>query len=511
MKKWLFTALAGLLLSAQAFALEPGWQSVDVNGDGKPETVAVTNLADIAFDDKGEAVGWFEKIVKGTDYNKDYRNKGSLIQLGVPSLVIPLSGTAQTQKPVTSSNVQTDNTILTATFAYTQGGAKVEKKYTISGRRLTIELETRVSGVNTYQLEFLGLGADPRARTKALESGAQEPITAGEVKRSVYASMQCCTSIINPNGQAVVVRPQQPVPAQVGSKQVQRTRDNNKETLEVSQILLTLPGNTLSKLEIYGGFDELVRLDQEKFASLPGLFQPNIFGQLSLGLIRFLEAIRGVVGSWGLAIIALTLLIRAMITPLLMQQYRSGAEMQALQPFLVEVREKHKGDPQKIQEETMKVYQANGVNPVSGCLPALIQMPVLLVLWRVFSNYEFDQGFLWIRDLSLPDQWYILPVLYVISGAISTWLSTRKTPEMFRQTMIIQFVFAYIYLSFPAGVTLYGVVGGLLGAAQQWIITQRVEKAVAAKAAAKGIVMPSSGTKSDTKNKTINTKAKKSS
>jgi YidC/Oxa1 family membrane protein insertase len=368
-----------------------------------------------------------------------------------------------------------------------------------------------VNGASTYQLEFLGLGADPRAPTKAFETGAQQPITAGEVKRAVYASMQCCTSIINPNGQAIVVRPATPVPAKVGSKQVQRTRDNNQETLEVSQILLTLPGNTVNKLEIYGGFNELVRLDQEKFASLPGLFEPNIFGQLSLGLIRFLEAIRGVVGSWGLAIIALTLLIRVLITPLLMQQYRSGAEMQALQPFLADIREKHKGDPQKIQEETMKVYTANGVNPVSGCLPALIQMPVLLVLWRVFSNYEFDQGFLWIKDLSLPDQWYILPVLYVISGAISTWLATRKTPEMFRQSMIIQVVFAYIYLSFPAGVTLYGVVGGLLGAAQQWVITQQVERQVAAKAAAKGIIPPSVDTKKDEKSKTINTKAKKSS
>jgi YidC/Oxa1 family membrane protein insertase len=188
-----------------------------------------------------------------------------------------------------------------------------------------------------------------------------------------------------------------------------------------------------------------------------------------------------VVGSWGLAIVALTLLIRVLITPLLMQQYRSGAEMQALQPFLADIREKHKGDPQKMQEETAKVYAANGVNPVSGCLPALIQMPVLLVLWRVFSNYEFDQGFLWIKDLSLPDQWYVLPVLYLASSVLATWLSTRKTPDMFRQSLIIQVVFAYIYLSFPSGVTLYGVLGGFVGVLQQWIITRSVEKKISAK------------------------------
>jgi YidC/Oxa1 family membrane protein insertase len=134
MKKWLFTALVGFMLSVQALALEPSWQTVDVTGDGKPETVAVTNLADIAFDDKGEVVGWYEKIVKGTDFNKDYRNKGSLTQVGVPSVVIPLPGTAQTQKPVTSSEVQNNNTVLTATFTYTQGSASVEKKYVINAR-----------------------------------------------------------------------------------------------------------------------------------------------------------------------------------------------------------------------------------------------------------------------------------------------------------------------------------------------------------------------------------------
>jgi YidC/Oxa1 family membrane protein insertase len=511
MRKLFFAALAALLFATPAFALEAQWTSLDVNKDGSLETLAITNVADIAFNDQGQIIGWYEKLYKGTDYKSNYDGKPNLIPAGVKTSTIPLTGTIKSEKPVTSLEKTADGggAFLTGIFKYTQGTAIVEKKYIINSRRLTLQLETKVSGVPNYQLEFIGLGGDARAAAKALETGATEPISAGEVKQAVYASLQCCTSILNPNGQALVVRPETPVPAKVGTRQVERLVNNNKENLEISSISLTLPSDKVTKFAIYGGFNELVRLHQEKHDTLPGLFQPNIFGQLSLFLIAVFEAVKSVVGDWGLAIIILTIIIRLLITPLLMQQYRSSAEMQALQPFLVELKEKYKEDPQKLQEETMKIYQQNGINPVAGCLPAFAQMPVFLVLWKIFSNYEFDQGFLWLPDLGLPDPFYILPVLYLASSVLATWLSTRKTPDMFRQTMIIQFVFAFIYLSFPSGVTMYGVIGGFIGAFQQWMMLQRVEKQVAVKAAEINAKNAAADKPSSNKPvKTINAKAK---
>ncbi len=511
MRKILFAALAALFLATPAFATtNPEWLSVDVNQDGSMETVAVTNLSDIAFNSQGEIIGWYEKLYKGTNYNKQYQGKPNLLQNGVHNSVIPLNGTVKAEKPETSvEKVADGGAFLTGIFKYTQGGATVEKKYIINSRRLTVQLETKVSGVKDYQLEFFGLGGDARASVKALEQGSTQPIVAGEVKNAVYASLQCCTSLINPNGQAIVIRPSQPIPAKVGTRQVERIVNNAKEKIEMSSIALTLPGEAVSKFAVYGGFNELVRLNQEKFYELPGLFQPNIFGQLSLLLISVFEAVKNVVGNWGIAIIILTIIIRMLITPLLMQQYRSSAEMQALQPFLVEIKEKYKEDPQKLQEETMKIYQQNGINPVAGCLPAFAQMPVFLVLWKIFSNYEFDQGFLWLPDLALPDPFYILPVFYLASGVLSTWLSTRKTPEMFRQMMIIQFVFAFIYLSFPSGVTMYGVIGGFIGCFQQWIMLQQVEKQVEKRAAEISAKNESAkGSTSSKPVKTINAKAK---
>jgi YidC/Oxa1 family membrane protein insertase len=485
-KPKLLTALMALLLSSAAFgtsalaSVQAQWITADVNKDGKPETVAVTNLQDIAFNERGEIVGWYDKIAKGTDFRGDYNNKSSLTLAGLPSAVIPLTGAVTTKLPVTSTDPKSE--VSTATFAYSQGGASIEKKYTIYPRKLLVNLELNVSGVQSYTLEWRGLGGSAKTTTKLLPVGATAPLEIGEAKSAQYIALQCCNSFLGAPGQAFLVKPQtgSSFGAKLETKALERTTDKGKETLEVSLATLTLPGG-VSKLDVYGGYNELVRINQEGFYGFPGVFEPNVFGQLSLLIVRFLEFLHGLVGNWGLTIILLTVLVRAAMIPLLQTQYRSMAEMQVIQPLIKELQVKYKEDPQKQQQETMKLYKEHGVNPFGGCLPVLLQMPVYLVLWRVFSNYEFGESFLWLKDLSLPDGFYILPVLYLGTSMLQLWLSTRANPEMFRQQIIIQFIFAYVFLTFPAGVTMYGVLGNLIGVAQQYLITKRTEAFMAAK------------------------------
>ncbi len=475
-------ALFALCWSTALASVQPGWATVDINKDGKPEQVAVTNLQDIAFNDRGEVVGWYEKLQKGTDFKADYGNKASFSLTGIPSAAVVLPGTAATATPpVTRIDPKTE--VLTAVFKYSQGDATIEKTYTIQPRKLTVTLQLNVSGVSNYSLEWRGLGGNPKADARALEAGATQPLlNSGEVKNAQYASLQCCNSFIGGQGQAFIISPQ--AGSRFGTKletrTLVRTTDKGTENLETSVLSLTLPGG-VSKLDVYGGFNELVRLNQEGFYKFPGVFQPNVFGQLSLAIVRLLEWLHSFVNNWGLTIILLTVLVRLAMIPLLQTQYRSTAEMQAIQPLIKELQAKYKEDPQKQQQETMKLYQEHGVNPFAGCLPLLIQMPVLIVLWRVFSNYEFGESFLWLRDLSLPDGFYVLPVLYLASSMLQLWLSTRSNPEMFRQQVIVQFLFAYIFLSFPAGVTLYGVIGNLLAVTQQYVITQRTQAYMAAR------------------------------
>lgn len=476
-------------------------QPIDLNNDKKPEVIAVGNLQDIAFNERGELIGWYDKLYKGTDYKGDYNNKSNLMQAGLPGAVVTLTdnkAAAVATAPVTSLEPTTE--VLTAEFSYTQGGARVQKKYTIYPRRLLVTLEMNVTGVKSYTLEWRGLGGSPKTSTRLAAVGSTTSLELGSVPDAQYAALQCCNNFLGAPGQAFVIKPQtgSKFGATLETKAVERTTDKGKETLEVSHMLLTLPGG-VSKLDVYGGYNELVRLNQEGFYSLPGLFQPNIFGQLSLAIVRLLEWLHGFVGNWGLTIILLTVLVRIAMIPLLQTQYRSMAEMQVIQPLIKELQAKYKDDPQEQQKQTMKLYQEHGVNPFGGCMPVILQMPVFLVLWRVFSNYEFGQGFLWLRDLSLPDGFYILPVLYLGTSMLQLWLSTRANPEMFRQQIIIQFIFAYVFLSFPAGVTMYGVIGNLIAVAQQYLITKRTENYMAAKGkpiklGAKPIAGPSSTT-----------------
>ena len=498
------TALA--LFSSVAHAIvEPKWIDVDVNKDGKLDRVAVTNLTDIAFDDKGDIVGWYTKIVKGTDYNGQsgsflgglfsgsskgatdpYNNKPNLIS--APSAVITnLKGDAQTDKPKLSATPD----LMEASFTYRQGGASVTKTYRIRPRRLTVDLDVSVTGSGRYDLEFVGLGGG-KPQLKALEKGATAPLEAGEVKDFGYASMQCCTSVLGSPGEAIVIRPVDTsagaIPAKIGTRIEKRTTDKGTEDVERSFISLNAPGATTTKLHIYGGFNELVRLSLEDlYPNLPGIFQPNIFGQLSLLLIQLLRFLNTVVGSWGLAIIALTILLRVAMWPLMQTQLKSSAEMQAIQPEVTKLREKFKDNPAKLQESTMALYKEHGVNPAAGCLPLFLQMPILIVLWRVVSNFEFDQGFLWLKDLSLPDTipngLFILPVLYVGVNVLQTYLLTRAQPEMFRTQLIVQLVFVYLVLSFPSGVTLYWVMSTIIQVGQQYLINRSLKAKMALKPA----------------------------
>jgi YidC/Oxa1 family membrane protein insertase len=481
----LLTIFALLLMPVAQATLEPRWEQLDANFDGKLDTVAITNLADIAFNEKGEIVGWFFKIIKGEDISKPRAAgfnlfglslggsgviapyNGLLSLVGGPSgaIVLPGKETAITEKPVT--NVTPD--LMEATFKYKQGSASVEKHYSFNPRRLTINLDVKTTGIDKPKLEIVGFDqANPQK--KLLEQGSQKPLDGGSVKALAYAGLLgdwAHAIIVQPDGDAKY-------PAQLTSRRDTKTNaDGTKLEVDHGIIGVDLVANTSNKLRVYAGPNELVRFNLEGYyPQLPEVFTPNIFGQLSLGLMGILQAINKFIPSWGLTIIVFTILLRLALWPLLQTQLRSTAQMQALQPQINELKEKFKDDPAKLNAETMKLYQQNGANPAAGCLPILIQMPVLIVLWRVFANFEFDQGFLWLRDLALPDQFFILPVLYTIVNIAQTYYYTKNNPEMFRQQLIFQFIFVYLTLQFPSGVTLYYVLSTMIQVAQQFLINR---------------------------------------
>lgn len=198
-------------------------------------------------------------------------------------------------------------------------------------------------------------------------------------------------------------------------------------------------------------------------------------------LFWLLKFIHGYLGNWGLAIIGLTIIVKGLFFHLSAASYRSMAKMKKLAPKMAEMKERFGDDRQKMGQEMMKLYKDEKVNPLGGCLPMLIQMPVFLALyWVLMESVELRHApfYGWINDLSVMDPYYVLPLIY---GA-SMWLMQKFNPQVAdpmqaRVMQMLPLVFTFMFLWFPAGLVLYWVTNNILTIAQQYVITKQIENA----------------------------------
>ncbi|MGB1466125.1 MAG: membrane protein insertase YidC [Alcanivorax nanhaiticus] len=190
--------------------------------------------------------------------------------------------------------------------------------------------------------------------------------------------------------------------------------------------------------------------------------------------------IGGGVVNWGVAIILLTFIIKAIFFKLSATSYRSMAKMRKVAPEMQRIKEQHKNDRQKAQMETMKLFQREKINPLGGCLPMLVQMPVFISLYYVLlESVELRQApfFLWINDLSVMDPYFVLPILMGASMFLQTRLNPTPADPMQAQVMKwMPVAFSVFMLWFPAGLVLYWLTNNILSIAQQWVITRNIEK-----------------------------------
>jgi YidC/Oxa1 family membrane protein insertase len=187
------------------------------------------------------------------------------------------------------------------------------------------------------------------------------------------------------------------------------------------------------------------------------------------------------IGNWGWSIILLTVLVKLAFFHLSATSYKSMAKMRKLQPKMLELRERLGDDRQKLSQETMELYRKEKVNPLGGCLPILIQMPVFLSLyWVLLESVELRHApwLAWIKDLSVMDPFFVLPLL--MGGSMYFQQKLNPPPPDPMQAKIFQFmpiIFTVFFLFFPAGLVLYWLVNNLLSIAQQWVITRKIEQA----------------------------------
>ncbi len=213
----------------------------------------------------------------------------------------------------------------------------------------------------------------------------------------------------------------------------------------------------------------------------PGLELVKDYGWLTIlakPLYWLLDKLHGFLGNWGWSIVALVLLLKIAFYWLNAKAYSSMAKMKAINPRIMEMRERLKDKPQQMQQEMMRIYREEKVNPMGGCLPIIIQIPVFIALyWVLLSSVEIRNApwIGWITDLSAKDPLFILPVLMTLSSLLQTALNPAPPDPMQAKMMwIMPLVFSVMFFFFPAGLVLYWLTNNILSIAQQWIINTRM-------------------------------------
>ncbi len=225
--------------------------------------------------------------------------------------------------------------------------------------------------------------------------------------------------------------------------------------------------------------------DQEALAKIaPGLDLVVDYGWLTVlakPIYLLLAFLHGLVGNWGWAIVLLTVLIKAVFYPLSAASYKSMAKMKEVSPRLMKLREQYGDDKQKMNVAMMELYKTEKINPLGGCLPILVQIPVFIALyWVLLASVEMRNApwILWVQDLSTPDSWLILPLLMMGTMWIQYKLNpTPPDPVQARVMMLMPLIFGVMFFFFPAGLVLYWLTNNILSIAQQWYVTKKIANA----------------------------------
>ena len=246
------------------------------------------------------------------------------------------------------------------------------------------------------------------------------------------------------------------------------------------------PGaSTTVEMRLYAGPQE-----QDKLAKLsPGLNLTVDYGWLTViatPLFWVLSAIQKWTNNWGVSIILLTVIIKLIFYPLSAASYRSMARMRVMAPKMQKLKEQYGDDRQRLNQAMIEMYKTEKINPLGGCLPIVVQIPVFISLyWVLLASVELRNApfIWWIKDLSAQDPYYILPVLMGATMIIQTYLNpTPPDPIQAKVMKIMPVAFSVFFFFFPAGLVLYWLVNNILSIAQQWQITRTIERAKTAHA-----------------------------
>lgn len=363
----------------------------------------------------------------------------------------------------------------TVTFEYATPQFSVRRTFTFYGDRYKIDLKDDVQGFPEY---WVTLGSnfgiydakDESAphigpvvlkdadRIELVTKKLDEPKVYKEELKWIAQEDKYFFASIVPSGQVLEAK-------------AWKVQDSPVVALKVK------PG--VSSYIVYAGPKDYDRL-QELKVGLEHIVDFGFFSILARPLFWILKFFYRFMGNYGWAIVLLTIIVRIPFIPLLNKSQKSMKKMQEIQPKLTELREKYKKDPQKLQKETMEMYKKYKVNPMGGCLPMLLQIPVFFALYKVLMIAIELRGapfMLWITDLSAKDPYYVMPIVMGVTMVIQQKMTpTSLDPKQNKIMMLMPVVFTFLFLNFASGLVLYWLVNNVLSIIQQFFTNRKLAR-----------------------------------
>lgn len=358
-------------------------------------------------------------------------------------------------------------------FEYSSGDFSAKRTYTFSANDYSIELKDEINGIPSYWIT-LGKDFGIHKRDDSVHFG---PVLLKDAERIEFKAKDLKESKFYKEGFKWIaiedkyffsaIAPKSPVDSV-------KLWNSNGETMSA----IKMPSGSNSYL-IYVG-PKAFNILEKYGIGLEHIVDFGFFSVLSRPLFWLLKQFYHFIPNYGAAIILLTIIVRIPFIPLINKGQSSMKKLQEIQPKMAEIKEKYKKDPQKMQKEIMELYKKNKVNPMGGCLPMVLQIPVFFALYKVLLIAIELRGapfMFWITDLSTKDPYYILPI---VMGATMV-IQQKMTPSAMEPTqqkimMLMPVIFTFMFLTFPSGLVLYWLVNNVLSIAQQFYINAKIKK-----------------------------------
>lgn len=496
---WGLCCLVVALVTFAAFPAQRDITFEELQRDGFRDIEVQTPLARILLSEQGGVMksvflsfapygSTVAELVPGTTTNVKTFDREYVAGAVFP-FAVSVNGESEGLYRLAEVGVDDATGIFRAVFRGTVAGLSVEKRYTIAPDAVyTIDFEIAVSNtaaaaaqvqmtVGNYLAKKEGvldvtflLNGEPRTELLASESIRSFGGVGLMGKQTVF--------FVAPKGGAAV------------------TPTFETATSGAKRFGLTLTAaagaQTTAKTTLYAGRHRYLPMEA---AGIEALDKHGFGSTVMIWVIRFIDLLFRATGNYGWAIILFTILTRLILWPLMSRQMHSMARMQRLQPKMKRIQERFKDDKQLLQQRMMELYKKEGVNPMSGCLPLIIQLPIIYLIWRAIlyasESIHLSPGFLWMPDLSLPDPYFIL---VIVTTLIMLWQQWKLTPQMGTEggpgTKLFGYIFpvlmAILLWQFPAGLWLYYLLTTAAQAGQQAIVNRQLARADKLAAAAAG-------------------------